>query len=162
MRRNKVAVLILAGILILLFGLFSCSPSSAPAEETTVATEKAKPAEETTTTEAKEPVTLTYWQAEDPERDGFNKTISNMVTEYEAANPNVKISIQGFPYEDYSTKVISGLAAGAGPDIFMTEDQEYAYYIANNMLDLMPDEVEARYLESGVFKNAEEGLRMKS
>src|SRR3954471_5529321 len=47
---------------------------------------------------------LTYW--------------NNAITGYEAAHPNVKVTLEAIP-QDYGTKLLAEFAAGTAPDVFM-------------------------------------------
>ncbi len=61
-----------------------------------------------------ESVVLEFWGVFD-NQNNFEQSIAA----YEIANPNVRISYSNFSYEDYETSLISALAAGSGPDVWM-------------------------------------------
>lgn len=57
---------------------------------------------------------IVYWQY-------FYETkkvlVDELIAEFEAANPDIKITHQTFPYADYNTKVASSVPSGKGPNV---------------------------------------------
>jgi multiple sugar transport system substrate-binding protein len=67
---------------------------------------------------------LTYW--------------NNAITGYEAAHPNVKVTLEAIP-QDYGTKLLAEFAAGTAPDVFMVGDGDAAHFQALGVTqDLAP------------------------
>lgn len=63
------------------------------------------------------PVTMTFWHNS---TTGAGKAFwASTVADFEAANPNVKISVQAIQNEDMDGKLQTALNSGAPPDIFM-------------------------------------------
>ncbi len=58
---------------------------------------------------------LNYWNA--------------AISDYEAVNPNVKISLEAVP-QDYGTKLLAELASGTAPDIFQSGDGDVSKWVA--------------------------------
>lgn len=59
-------------------------------------------------------VTITYWQYDFKSKvDAVNE----LIKKFEAANPNIKVVHQTFPYDAYQQKVASAIPAGQGPDV---------------------------------------------
>ncbi|MFC4453489.1 extracellular solute-binding protein [Deinococcus sonorensis] len=78
------------------------------------------------------PVTLTYWQYEYASKvDAMN----DLIKKFEAANPDIKIKQETFPYDAYSQKVASSVPAGQGPDV------------VNLYYGWLPQYVDAGYLQ---------------
>src|SRR5690625_3687802 len=79
-----------------------------------------------------EPVTIRYWQY-------FFETkvelIDELIAEFEAENPGIKVIHEDFPYEAYEPKVATAIPAGEGPEI------------ANLFYGWLPAWVNAGYLE---------------
>lgn len=65
-------------------------------------------------TERPERVVLEFWGVFD-DSGAFEDSIS----QYERMRPNVDVVYRAFSFEDYERSLISALAAGSGPDIFM-------------------------------------------
>lgn len=57
---------------------------------------------------------IVYWQY-------FYETKKNLmdelISEFEAANPDIKVTQQTFPYADYNTKVAASVPSGKGPNV---------------------------------------------
>lgn len=59
-------------------------------------------------------VTITYWTHDNGPSNTFEKTL---ITQYEAANPNVKINYLPVPGAQIVTKLATSIAGGSGPDL---------------------------------------------
>ncbi|MBF6592995.1 MAG: extracellular solute-binding protein [Thermaceae bacterium] len=57
---------------------------------------------------------ITYWQYDFKSKVDL---ITDLIKQFEAQNPNIKVVQQTFPYDAYQQKVASALAAGQGPDL---------------------------------------------
>ncbi|OLV15586.1 extracellular solute-binding protein [Deinococcus marmoris] len=78
------------------------------------------------------PVTLTYWQYEYASKVS---AMNDLIKKFEAANPDIKIKQETFPYDAYSQKVASSVPAGQGPDV------------VNLYYGWLPQYVDAGYLQ---------------
>lgn len=67
---------------------------------------------------AEEPVTLTYWQHSSAARD---EMMTELVKQFEAANPDIKINVEFIPEGDYTEKLIPSLATASAPDVFQVQ-----------------------------------------
>ena len=78
------------------------------------------------------PVTITYWQY-----DYASKVtaINELIKKFEAANPDITVKQENFPYDAYSQKVASSVPAGQGPDV------------VNLYYGWLPQYVDAGYLQ---------------
>lgn len=63
-------------------------------------------------------VTLTYWQHSSAARD---EMMTELVREFEAQNPDIKIKLEFIPEGDYSQKLIPSLATDTAPDVFQIQ-----------------------------------------
>lgn len=59
-------------------------------------------------------VTITYWQYEFGARV---TAISQLIEQFEAENPGIKVLQETFPYDNYQEQVAASLPAGTGPDV---------------------------------------------
>jgi len=59
-------------------------------------------------------VTITYWQYDFKSKV---EAVNELIKKFEAANPNIKVVHQTFPYDAYQQKVASAIPAGQGPDV---------------------------------------------
>ncbi|MDI3525119.1 MAG: multiple sugar transport system substrate-binding protein [Candidatus Atribacteria bacterium] len=60
-----------------------------------------------------------YWMWLD---DPTDRTVWEMVEEFNAANPEIKVEIENIPLKDYHDKLVTALSAGAGPDVARFKD----------------------------------------
>jgi len=54
--------------------------------------------------------------------DPTDRTVWEMVEEFNAANPEIKVEIENIPLKDYHDKLVTALSAGAGPDVARFKD----------------------------------------
>src|SRR5215211_3075497 len=59
-------------------------------------------------------VEIEYWQYV---FDTRVKAMNQFITEFQKANPDIKVKQTTFPYADYQTKVAASIMAGQGPDV---------------------------------------------
>lgn len=79
-----------------------------------------------------EPVTLTVWMHEHPPRLELDKAI---VTEFEAAHPDVDVELTVFPNAQFDQRLQVGFAGGQGPDVFNNGSFNLGQYLASDILD---------------------------
>jgi len=60
-----------------------------------------------------------YWMWLD---DPTDRTVWEMVEEFNTANPEIKVEIENIPLKDYHDKLVTALSAGAGPDVARFKD----------------------------------------
>lgn len=68
-----------------------------------------------TSTPPNEPAEIVYWSHENPPRNELDR---ELIDEFMAQNPEIKVTYETFPFEDYETKVVTALAGGTGPQLF--------------------------------------------
>jgi multiple sugar transport system substrate-binding protein len=80
--------------------------------------------------------TIVYWQY-------FYETKKNLmdelISEFEAANPDIKVEQQTFPYENYNTKVASSVPTGKGPNVINLYYGWLPTYMDAGYLQPLPD-----------------------
>ncbi len=137
MRKNIFSAL----ALLLVLSLAACArPTPAP---TPVPTPVAKP---TATPKPIEEVTLRLWTHQNPT---FNEGYEVLIDAYQAAHPNVTITLETFEYDTYIQTLATAMPAGEEADVlqlFGTWTSEYAERLAPVPADVMTlAEAEALY-----------------
>lgn len=122
MKKKSILSFLLA--VTLLLTMFGCSGGQSPSSGKTDSSNGTKAAgsessaepAQTNVTDA--PVTLNVWVAGsgDPVYDSTYRSVFDAFTK---ENPNVSYELTFIPWADYFTKLNTGLAGGAGPDMFM-------------------------------------------
>jgi multiple sugar transport system substrate-binding protein len=67
-------------------------------------------------TETDEPVTLRFWVFEEIAEGNFYDVL---ISQFEAAYPNIDIEVTSFPEENYDTKIDTAVVAGKAPDLIL-------------------------------------------
>ena len=78
-----------------------------------------------------EQVTIKVWMHEHPPRIPIDKQI---VAEFEKAHPDVKVDYEVIAASEYSTKLLTAFASGAGPDVFNQSVSLVAQYYNAHIL----------------------------
>lgn len=66
-----------------------------------------------------EPIELLYMTHNHPQSIPINEAI---IAEFEESHPNVKITFDNAPHDNFEQKVLTAFAGGAGPDVFWAGD----------------------------------------
>lgn len=83
-----------------------------------------------------QPVTLTYYSWGDKEKWDSEK---HCFEPFLAANPQIKIDFQGYPFAQYWQKILIGMSAGDPPDVFrMNYWKSHAFYARQVIVCLDP------------------------
>ena len=124
---------ILSVLLIAAMALTACitptaPPAAAPAEATA-----AQGGEQAAAAPAAEgaPIELLYMTHNHPQSIPVNEEI---IKEFEAAHPNVKITFDNAPHSNYEQKVLTAFAGGQGPDVFWAGDWMVPQFTANGIV----------------------------
>lgn len=83
-------------------------------------------------------VTLTWWTHDGP---AFVKANKKFIKDYEAANPNVKINLQIYPYDAFVQKIKAAYASKNPPDMAQVFGNWVPQYTKNNLLSPVPDDI---------------------
>ncbi|WP_211265472.1 ABC transporter substrate-binding protein [Actinacidiphila oryziradicis] len=66
-----------------------------------------------------------------------------IISAFEAKNPNIKVSVQLTPYNQYFTKLQAAATGGQAPDVFWMNGPNFQLYASNGVIkpltDLKPD-----------------------
>jgi ABC-type glycerol-3-phosphate transport system substrate-binding protein len=82
-------------------------------------------------TQAQEKVELTFWKHSHPPADELTKVI---IDEYMKANPNVTITLELIPSDQWQNKVTTAAAGDQLPDIWDTNDANHAIFTSRGLL----------------------------
>ena len=142
---------ILTGLLVvslLASMLAGCGKSStpAPAEKAPAAEASAEeaPAGETAAAEG-EQITLTFWTHVE---QSWNDAQDKIIAEFEAANPNIKIQREGFPYDEFEAKTqTSLLSKSGGADIYELWGGWAIDYAPTGAFSPVPDDYVSHLIE---------------
>lgn len=126
---KKLIALLMAMILCLT--VFS-GCSSKPAESKPA--EGDKPAEGN----SDEIVEIEYWQYFYESKINL---VDELIKEFEAENPNIKVVHQNFPYDNYEQKVAAAIATGQGPNIINIFYGWVPKYVKSGVLQELPTDV---------------------
>ena len=90
---------------------------------------------------AQEPVTITYWQYDYETRI---TAIDQLIEQFEAANPDIQVVQETFPYDAYQQRIAAALAAGQGPDVLQLFYGWLPGFVRSGYLEPLP----AQYFDS--------------
>lgn len=99
--------------------------------------------------EASKITEIVYWQYfYETKKD----TIDVLIEMFEAENPDIRVSHQTFPYEQYSTKVASSVPSGEGPNVINLYYGWLPKYIDSGYLQPLPESAfSAEYIQEEFF-----------
>jgi putative chitobiose transport system substrate-binding protein len=109
--------------------------------------------ERTSETSSTEPVTLELWTL--ALRPRFTAYMEDLVADYEAAHPNVRVRWVDVPYDAMTRKFIAAAAAKRSPDVVNLADMQVARFGSLGGIDdltgLLPGDPDVRYLPGAFF-----------
>lgn len=99
--------------------------------------------------EASKITEIVYWQYfYETKKD----TIDVLIEMFEAENPDIRVSHQTFPYEQYSTKVASSVPSGEGPNVINLYYGWLPKYIDSGYLQPLPESAfSTEYIQEEFF-----------
>ena len=80
-------------------------------------------------------VTITYWQYF---FESKVKLVDELIKQFEAQNPGVRVVHENFPYDAYNQKVASAVPAGQGPDVINLFYGWVPLYVDSGYLQPLP------------------------
>lgn len=138
MKKSAKMMLMGLGLAAVLGGCGAKAEDAATASKATqgesVAEVESSAAQETT----KDPVTLTYWQHSSAARD---EMMTELVKDFEAQNPDIKIKLEFIPEGDYSQKLVPSLATDTAPDVFQIQSGMVAKLAAAGAIQPLDENV---------------------
>jgi multiple sugar transport system substrate-binding protein len=99
-------------------------------------------------TGTQEQVTLDFWVFEE---GGIGSFLEQVVSEFEAANPNISIDVTAYPEDQYGVKVDTALAAGSPPDLTLVFGPDQ---MRQGLLLPLDDMVEEKGIDLSTFSQA--------
>lgn len=87
---------------------------------------------------AANPVTITYWQYTYPTKV---TEIKNLIKEFEAKNPEIKVVEQDYPHDQFENKVFAAQKAGVGPDVVNIYNGWIAQFVKQKAIQPIPSEL---------------------
>ncbi len=116
-----VFALLVIGAMMLTACVMPTAPAAAPA---------AAPAGEEAAASG-EPIELLYMTHNHAQSIPVNEAI---IAEFQESHPNVKITFDNAPHDNFEQKVLTAFAGGAGPDVFWAGDWMIPQFVANNIV----------------------------
>lgn len=117
--------------------LMGCQSASKPAEEAVTA--------EGTASEQGEPVELTFWGHQEA---SWNASYESIAADFMAENPNIKIKMEFFPYDQFESKVQTSLMSKeGGADIYELWGGWGIDFAPTGALAPLPDDMTAEIQE---------------
>lgn len=86
--------------------------------------------------DAKEKVTIEYWQYEYPSKVAL---VDELIKQFEEQNPNIRVKQTNFPYDQYNEKVATLVPAGKGPDVINLYYGWLPRYVSSGFLQPLPE-----------------------
>lgn len=96
-------------------------------------------------------VSLTYWMWDANQVPGYQQCASD----FEAANPDVRINIEQYGWDDYWTQLTARMVAESAPDVFVDHAQQFGKYASFDQILDISDRVESSDLDLAQYQ---EGL----
>lgn len=87
---------------------------------------------------AQTPLEIEYWQYTFETRV---RAMDDLIRQFQAANPGIRVKHVHFPYADYRTKISAAIAAGQGPDVVQLFYGWLSEFQKANILQPLPKEV---------------------
>ena len=84
------------------------------------------------------PVEIEYWQYELASK---TELVNQLIPEFEAANPGIKVKHVNFPYDDFRQQVAAAVQAGQGPDVLNVYFGWVASYVQQQFLTPLPADI---------------------
>ncbi len=85
---------------------------------------------------SQQPVQITYWQYFFASK--VNLIDKQLIPQFEAQNPGIKVVHENFPYDAYNQKVASAAPAGQGPDVVNLFYGWLPLYVSSGFLQPLP------------------------
>jgi len=94
----------------------------------------------TTLGSAQQKITIVHWQHHYAAREAV---VKQLISEFEATHPDIRIDFQSIPYGDYFQKIGPSLEAGTGPDVFQIPGPQVYEFYSRGQLAPVPADVYA-------------------
>jgi multiple sugar transport system substrate-binding protein len=135
---TKIAAGVAAGAALGPPALASAQNAQATSDAAATATVEAEGVQVSTEIEGK--INVTWWTHNNP---AFVNGNNALIAAFEAANPDIHIVYQYFPYDVFTQKLQTGYASGTVADVQQMFGTWVTEYARNQLLDPVPDEMAA-------------------
>ena len=85
---------------------------------------------------------MTYAQWQTGETPGYQKSIDV----FEKAHPNIHVTIETIPYNNYQTKLTTEFSSGGGPDIFWVNTPMIASWLKDGVMENLTAKIKAAHI----------------
>ncbi len=149
---NKRMLALLSVLLVAAFVLSACGSAATPAPTSAPATQAPAPATQAPAPATVAPVDLTIWHGYHA-GGSEEATINKIVSDYMAANPNVKITVLEVPFDQLFNKYETDTAAGGGPDMYTAPNDNLGSEVRMGVIAPIDSLVQGKldgYTQSGI------------
>jgi multiple sugar transport system substrate-binding protein len=87
-------------------------------------------------------INLTYAQWQTGETPGYQQSIDV----FEKAHPNIHVTIETIPYNNYQTKLTTEFSSGGGPDIFWVNTPMIASWLKDGVMEDLTAKIKAAHI----------------
>src|SRR5580692_4500093 len=87
-------------------------------------------------------INLTYAQWQTGETPGYQKSIDV----FEKAHPNIHVTIETIPYNNYQTKLTTEFSSGGGPDVFWVNTPMIASWLQDGVMENLTAKIKAAHI----------------
>jgi multiple sugar transport system substrate-binding protein len=92
-------------------------------------------------------INLIYAQWQTGETPGYQKSIDV----FEKAHPNIHVTIETFPYNNYQPKLTTEFSSGGGPDIFWVNTPMIASWLKDGVMEDLTSKIKAAHINLGQY-----------
>jgi multiple sugar transport system substrate-binding protein len=92
-------------------------------------------------------VNLRYMLWDQNQKVGFQKSID----EFEKLNPNIKVTIEQYPWDQYWQKLLTQLAGGTAPDVFTNQLAYFSQFVKKDQIMDITDLVKQSGLDLSIY-----------
>ncbi len=81
-----------------------------------------------------------------------NQILVDLLNDFQAKHPDIKVELQRIPYNDYTTKLLTQIAGGLAPDVVFTEVGNFADLYLRGALEPLNPYIQADHMDlSGYY-----------
>jgi multiple sugar transport system substrate-binding protein len=88
-------------------------------------------------------INLTYAQWQTSETPGYQKSVDV----FEKAHPNIHVTIETIPYNNYQTKLTTEFSSGGGPDVFWVNTPMIASWLQDGVMENLTAKIKAAHID---------------
>jgi multiple sugar transport system substrate-binding protein len=92
-------------------------------------------------------INLTYAQWQTGETPGYQKSVDV----FEKAHPNIHVTIETIPYNNYQTKLTTEFSSGGGPDVYWVNTPMIASWLKDGVMENLTAKIKAAHINLGQY-----------